>query len=268
MKKIFLFLILITLVGCINNPYRENYQSWNIYEEKPFVEEKDIKIVKLDNLLEEKENVNDFIEKFYKEGYGGLGFSTFREENLDEYDIKKFAKEIGADLVIYSQTYLGERSYQDVISMPVFSSTSSNGSFYNYNLGSTYYSGNSYTTSTQYIPITRKMYLYQYESAFFKKLTEEEIGYGVITFDIEDVKERFKINGNISEGIVVVAVVRGSQAYKDGFLRGDIIRKIGKKKIINMSSLENIELFSSERDIIYEILRNGKIKKIKVSKIK
>lgn len=261
MKKFFMSLIFLLLVGCINNPYKTHYKSFYNYEEKPLTSENDIEIKEFNPPLP-----LTMVDKYIENGYYPLGYSEFVEENLNKNKIKKFAKEIGANLAIYSQRYLGERSYQTIMTMPVYSTTNSSGSFYNYDLGSTYYSGTSTTQTMQYIPITETMYLYKYESIFFKKLTEEEIGYGVEVCDINDIRDELGISKNISEGIVIRYVVKGSQAYKDGFLRGDIIKKIGKKKIINLSSLEEVEPFFKKKGVVYEILRNGKLKKIEIKK--
>ena len=265
MKKILFLLMICIMTGCINNPYRENYESWEIYQEIPLENKEQIKVKKVENVLEGKK-VEEFLDSAYREGYGGLGFSVFKEENISENKIKNFAKEIGADLAIYSQRYLGEHSYQTVEGIPVYTNVYTNGIAYNPNVGNVYYSGSHTVSSTQYVPVTKTIYLYQYESVFLKKLSVKEIGYGMNIEDIEDVRKNFKIDRNISEGVVVTSVVRGSQAYKDGFLRGDIIRKVGKRKVINYFTLEDIGFFSKGENLTCEVLRNRKIKKLIVNR--
>ncbi len=261
MKKILICFIFLLLVGCTNNPYKKYYKSYNFYKEEPLKDKKDIRIEKTSIPLTETD-IEKFLFEKERNGYVALGFSAFREESVSENKIKRFAAEIGANLVVYSKTYLGKHSYETVISMPVYSTTTSSGSIYNYDYGNSYYTGTSTTTSTQYIPITETMYIYGYESIFFKKLTEEEIGYGMLICDIEDIRDNFKIPKDITEGIVVFNVFKGSQAYKDGFLARDIIVKIDEKKILNQYSLEELDFLSQKEKRIVEVLRNGKIKKI------
>lgn len=265
MKRILFLLIICIITGCTGNPYKKNYESWKIYQEKPLEKTGEIDIKRVETVLKGL-SVEEFLDEAFKDGYGGLGYSVFRSEDISEKKIENFAKEIGANLVVYSKKYLGEHSYQTVEGIPVYTNVYTHGIAYNPNVGNVYYSGSQLVSSTQYVPVIKTIYLYQYESVFLKKLSDEEIGYGMNIEDIEDVRKNFKIDKNISEGVVITSVVRGSQAYKDGFLRGDIIRKIGKRKVINYFTLEEIGFFSKGEDLVCEVLRNGSLKRLKVKR--
>lgn len=94
---------------------------------------------------------------------------------------------------------------------------------------------------------------YDYYASFWVKVKPGRLG---IFLDNLTDELRKKIESN--KGIYVVAVVKGSPAFNNDILTGDIIRKINDIEVIDTMHVNNILREYKEKEIKLEIFRDGK----------
>lgn len=198
--------------------------------------------------------VATIINDLYEDGYSVIGTSFFTGgpgEGPD--DALKQAKELGACLVLYGKDFSHTVSGTRREDTPTVETHQHSGSVYD---GTKYipYSGTTttYGTKTKYIPYSYDWY--NYVAMYAVKQKETSLG---IRFT--DLPESVKKEHNTSYGGLVLAVRKGSSAYRSGILKGDVVLAINGKPMSSETLVEQEKHLLLSLDII----RNGQaLKKI------
>ena len=235
MKKLFLILLMSTLIGCTSvNPYTETYISTpnvniSINDTKPETNS-NIKIIN-------STNIKDDLINIYEDGYEMVGYSSFNTTDLSEKYVKDQALNVGATLVIYSKTFASQDSELE----PMFL----NGFCY----GGYYSSVNCTGFDWQYVVRSK----YDYLATFWVKTNLTELGILVQDISVENRKEL-----GINNGVEVNAIRKDSVARNEIAL-SDVIIKINGNDIKNKIDYRKIMTENKGKKINLEILRKNKI---------
>ncbi|MFZ0033371.1 MAG: PDZ domain-containing protein [Sedimentisphaerales bacterium] len=186
-------------------------------------------------------------------GYCLIGQSCFNAGEISRDAAVEQAKKVHADTVIVYSQYTNTISGSMPSTMPNTQTSYHSGSIYGSGGGFANYSGSSttYGTQTTYMPYSIRRY--DYYASFWVKVKPGRLG---IFLDNLTDELRKKIESN--KGIYVVAVVKGSPAFNNDILTGDIIRKINDIEVIDTMHVNNILREYKEKEIKLEIFRDGK----------
>lgn len=252
MKKILIAGFLILLSGCAG-PFGQFY-----YDQTGGVDITQVPSVLVSNdpptLIRGSHPEKDG-QKMLEDGYLIVGYSSFNAGNVNENDAITQAKKVHAAVVLLYSRYTNTVSGAMPLTLPdtQTSNTSMFGSVQGYG-GSATYSGSAYTTTygtrTTYIPysVTR----YDYFATYWIK-TKRPV-FGVHSRDLND-ELRQQIGSN--KGALVIAVVKGSPAFRADILKGDILRRIGTVDIYDVSSVQEALPQHAGEEVTVEILRNS-----------
>lgn len=217
-------------------------------------------------------NPDDF-KRLIRSGYSLIGESHFEVSGaIGEGMILAQGKSVGADIVLYGNSYLGSykgsqplMQYNPGTTSTTYSSGTVNVNAFGsggYAYGNGVYSGNSTTTtpgtfSTQMIPVTISRY--QHDAVFLRKSRPPILGTSVRSIT-QEMRQKLEKN----TGVLVVAVDDDSPAFRANFLEGDIILKFAGQEITSTSDyLQQLQLNKGQK-VEIEIWRNGKTKTITV----
>lgn len=247
MTRIFLLAaLLINVSGCVNG-FKKYYT--------PVVEVPVTEIdPKLDPLIDSGRDPQADVLSMLEDGYRLLGYSQFTAsaDEVYSYHLKSHAKAVGAERVLYYQRHLGTSSSAMPLTLPT--STTTTGSYYG-SVGGTnfnaYGSQTTYGTKTTYIPITTVTNSY---GAFFFKKSPGTL-FGAIVDDLS-ADDRAALERNA--GVKVVAVVKGSPAFKANIFRGDVITAVNKKEIMGADDYYSHLPEISGKSAKVTVLRKGK----------
>lgn len=211
-------------------------------------------------------------KELYRNGYVLIGESGFQGPPQSRDALMSQAKRVGADVVLYSSTYLG--SQQTVVPMvhynPGQTYTTTESGMVNANAwgtgGYAYGTGNYYGTATttspgtfdtQMVPVTVQRYAY--DAGFFRK-TKTPI-FGVVPKPLPpDIREKLQRN----TGVIVFIVRNDSPAFVANILEGDVILKINAEDVISMDDFVQKLLNFAGQKVDVEIWRDGETKTISV----
>lgn len=179
----------------------------------------------------------DDVLDLMEEGYVSIGHSSFIAPYTPLSLAVDTAEEKGAALVLVDIRYKNTEQYTSVMYLPSTSTTYTHGhvranawrSGGGYaHVNGTYY-GSSTTHTLNAVPVQRSRDIYSHDAMFFKKIDTTKL-YGVNWF----VPKRFPTEAaDAPIQVRVLAVLRGSQAEKDGIKRGQIVKTINGVTINN-----------------------------------
>lgn len=214
MRKIVNFLIFALCCGCLTNYYEKNYvdtQGGKVIKSIQGAAPVEIRTAKTED------DVLDLIE----DGYVSIGHSSFIAPYTPLSLAVDTAEEKGAALVLIDIRYKSTEQYTSVMYLPSTSTTYTSGNVSANGISGTY-SGSSTTYTLNTVPVQRSRDIYSHDAMFFKKVDTSKL-YGVSWF----VPKRLPTEAvDAPIQVRVLAVLKGSQAEKDGIKRGQIVKAI------------------------------------------
>ena len=218
-----LILITITMIfvsSCTTvNPYSKFYKQ--IYQETlPPSSEVELITVAPDE-------VSKKIGELISQRYLPIGESSFNGAGSDTGLALKYAKEIGAEVVIITQEFTGTKTISSA----------------------------SYVPNVGVIPSVSTVKRFDQNAIYFvKNLTRLRFG---VYFEVLTSKE--KSRNDIKHGLKVTSVVKGYPASKFGILSGDILLKMDGRKLVKPKDFN-----SPDNEAIFKVLRKKKELNIRV----
>lgn len=249
-KGIFLIIISMVFCGCAN-PYSKFYTDYTMGAD--ILENPDVIIPTDQPKLIQGSNIENDSKQMLENGYFLLGVSNFNAGNVNQNSAIEHAVKVHADTVIAYSQYTGTVTGSMPLTLPDTQTTYHSGSIYGSGGGSAYYTGSSttYGTTTTYMPYS--VHRYDYFATFWVKA--KPLSLGVHCGDLTDELRR-KIESN--KGVYITTVVKGSPAFDNDLLTGDIICKINNIEVSNATHFINLIAENKEQRIELEIFRNGK----------
>lgn len=236
----FFSLITLFLVGC-SNAYKENFvpiSSLSWYQPiTPMQGQDSPKLIKIND----KVDLAVWLEK----GYFLLGYSHFYDYSEDDSSAKNFAQELNADLLILSRQYVGEVQKLETVFTDDFCGFSHVRSHRGH-----YVVVPHYHTHAQTIPRTYN--LFNTYAFYLCKGSADCIG-----LFLREMTSSEKQKTETNRGVVVVATVNSSPAYRAELLPNDIILRCNDKQF--SSKNEFITQLSHPGTYHLQIWRNNKI---------
>jgi len=250
-KKVSLFALLLSLTGCVN-PYEKFYVAQNPGLGTSYSNEN----IGIPPKLIHGSNPDADFQEMLEEGYDVIGYSSFNAASVSADDALEQATAVHADVVIYYSRYTHTVSGSVPLTVP--NTQTSNTNIYGNSYGSGGYrsfSGSAntttYGTQTTYMPYNVNRFDY-YASYWIK--TKPGI-LGVRIRDMTD-EQRKEVGGN--KGVAIIAVVKGSVAYRSDFLKGDILEKIGDTDLYEVKDLLEIVHKYQGQSVNIQLIRDGK----------
>lgn len=214
MHKGFYFLYLTALAtcsGCLTNYYDKYYVS--------IAENTSYKFLRGDANVELRvATTEDDVLDLMEQGYVSIGYSSFTAPYTALSMVVDTARKHSASLALTDIRYKETQKYTSVIFLP---STSTSYAYGNVSNGRTF-SATTTTTTMSAVPVQRERQIYSHDVMFFKKVDPAN-DYGVRLF----VPKRLPTEKPDEPICVrVLAVLRGSQAERDGIRRGQVVVKV------------------------------------------
>jgi C-terminal processing protease CtpA/Prc len=243
--KIFFYPLMplcLLLVGCATNGYSSFYregQSFSAANIEPF--SGNTKIIETTDPQKDAQNL-------VQRGYHLLGESSFMSRHSEnEYLIKQQAKKVGADIVLYSEYYLGAEQ----ISLPTL----------DYDSGQTFttYTPNGLITTTSSGRYRNGMQTYTvrnfaHNASFWRK--GKAPVFGAYVGDLPEETRKFLQRNT---GIVIQTVIDNSPAYYSNIIVGDIITSVNDIPILNAENfIKNVVPKIQNSQCTFHIIRDGK----------
>jgi len=202
-------------------------------------------------------NQEDDYQNMIENGYMMIGYSSFNASNVDQRGAISQAKSVHAyALVLYSKyTHTVSGAIPLTIPNTTTSSTTFSGNVYGLG-GDANYTGTAnttkYGTKTTYIPysVNRSDYI----ATYWVKIKPAVFG---VRFKTPTNKERANFKTN--KGMIVMAVINGSPAFRADIFKGDLLQKIGDINIYEGNDFhKGLKKYSANKTNI-TILRNGEL---------
>jgi len=217
------------------------------------------------NLVKGLHAEND-ARRMLENGYGCIGISSFNAANVNTALAIAQARNVHADTVIVYSAYTGTVSGSMPINYPDTQTTTGfhSGSIYGPGTGYGSYSGSSYYTTygtkTMYVPYN--IHRFDYLATYWLKL--KQLTLGVHLAPLTD--EIRKVLGS-NKGAYVNVVVKGSPAFYNDVLAGDVIRKVNNEEVLDVLHLQSLLNANKGKEIRLELFRNGEtiVKKVKLN---
>lgn len=253
--RLFLLVASVFIMGGCASPYAKFYKD-NIGG---------IDVTKNPNVIQSKEppqliNGSGLLEDEYRMvegGYLGIGYSSFNASNVSDAQAIQQAKKVHAHTVIIYKTYTNTRSGSVPFTSPDYTTTTNSysGNVYGYG-GSASYSGRGTSTTrgtkTTYIPYSVNRF--DYMATYWVKTDINKYSLGVRVGDLtEEQKQSFGSN----KGVSVQVVIKGTPAYHEDIMRGDVLKRINEEEIYDVKDFsKKIELHKGQK-VKLTIIRNG-----------
>lgn len=253
MKNAFILLPFLSFLWGCANPYSQFYRDFtggkNVLENPDVViPTGEPKIIQGSNI----ENREKDDKQMMEDGYCLLGASCFNARDIDQKAALEQAKKIHADTVIAYQQYTDTFSGSMPVTLPDTQTSQHSGMISGYG-GSAHYFGSSTTYGSKTIYMPYHIHQYDYYASFWVKY--KPLGLGIYYDDLTDELRR-EIGSN--KGIRIMLVVKGSPAFDNDLLVGDVIRKFNDIEVIDIVHYQNIIKETKGQQIKLEILRGGK----------
>lgn len=187
----------------------------------------------------------------YSRGYGLVGHTSFEWKLAKEKSFLKHAKKVGARYVVLVSEYFKTNSGAIPLTMPNSTTSHSSGTvttgggWGSYN-GTTTTSG----TSTTYIPYSQDRY--NQTAGFFAPI--KRAGFGFMPADLS--REQASELGS-NKGAIILAVRRGSPAFKADLLAGDVVKTFNGTEITTAEDLLAAIPASFGTTFKIELIRKG-----------
>ncbi len=217
-------------------------------------------------------------QRMLEDGYNLVGYSSFNGANVSERGALNQAKKVHATVVILYSKYTNTLSGSMPLTLPDTQTSTTydsgnvygSGNIYGYG-GSAYYSGRAnysgtsttttYGSKTTYIPYNINRY--DYLATYWIKIKPPSFGVHVVDLSPEI---RKKIESN--KGVMVIAVIKDSPAFRVDILKGDILKRIEETEIYDVRSfIDSVKQYAGKKVHVL-LLRDGKEinKEIKLNK--
>lgn len=206
-------------------------------------------------------NPEDDYLTMIENGYEALGYSSFNGgTNVNWEDAIEQGKKLGASVVIlYNPKHSGTRSGVYTQSIPTTTTSYSTGTATAYGPGGTvnaYGSGITTTYGTQQVAVPYTVNRYDYMATYWAKVIKPPI-LGVRWRDLTG-EERTALGSN--KGARIVAVVKGSPAFKADILRNDILKKINGMEVVDIAEAGRLTHMFRGLTVSIELIRNGQVR--------
>ena len=254
-------IVAMVLVGCgTPNWYSKFYQDYRPSTEEimPLGEGVEPRIIVIDF---DQNSIKEGREALLRKGYVQIGHSAFWAANATEEQLKKHAKEIGAEVVLHSSKYLRTRS--GVATITQYNPGQTYNSSFSGNFGGNNFYGNSTTTSqgsysNQYVPYS--VDTYEFAAGYFKR-NKNPFTFGVFLRELNSA-EKSELQSN--KGVVIDIVVDGTPAYRADLLKDDVIVSIDGNQISDFNSFGEAVKGFGGRKMPVTVIRMGQRKTIQV----
>jgi hypothetical protein len=233
--------ILLASSGC-TNPYSKYYQDFT--GGKDILDDSRYIISTGEPKLKQGSDPNIDTKNMREDGYLLIGLSCFNAGSVSQDAAIEQAKKVHAEIVIVYNKYTHTLSGYTPVMSPTYHSgtiSGSGGGFANY-------SGSSYTTN--YVPYNVARYVYF--ATYWVKGKPPRLG--IFFNDLTD-ELRHKIGSN--KGVYIIVVVKGSPAFNNDLLTGDVIRRVNGVEVIDSKQLQNWLSENNHSELELEIFRNG-----------
>jgi hypothetical protein len=252
------------IAGCVN-PYSQYYQDQtkgeDILQSGKVVIPPDIP-----NHIRGTNPATD-AESMAENGYSMIGQSLFNCKEIDERQAIKHGKKVHADTVITYSQYTHTLSGMAPMTVPNTQYSTTNISGNVYGRGYSSFSGTAntttYGTQTTYVPYHVRRY--DYLATYWIKLKPESFGLGIYFDDLPDeIKQKIESN----RGVIILAVVKNTNAYRADIIKGDVILRANNKIINDKNAFQDLIKDMQGQTVNFEIFRNNNIiyKEIKIGK--
>lgn len=255
MKKIIILTIAMLQCACANN-FEKFYTSTNALDTTNTNEVGNIDTkLYISNFSDIRSDTN----KLLTDNYIMLGSSSFYSPAVSNDDALNFGKKINADIVMLYLKHKDTVTSTAPITTPTFSTV--NTTYYSSYGGYGYANSTINGSKTTYYTSTTDRYDY---FASYWKQNPKKLRLG-IHFELltEDIKHQIQTN----KGIIVTVVVKGTPAFANDILVGDVITKVNGQDVYDGESYTNImDKIPENSSVEYTIIRDGKIikKKFKI----
>jgi len=240
-RVIYLLPFLLVFSGC-TNPYSQFYKD--LSGGKNVLTDSRLIIPTGEPKLRQGSNPDIDTKNMCEDGYSLIGCSYFNDNDISQNAAVEQAKIVHADIVIVYKKYTHTLSG----SMPITTPTYNSGTIYGSGGGMASYSGTSYTTN--YVPYN--VVRYDYYASYWVKL--KIIRLGIYSKDLTD--ELRKTVGS-NKGVYIIGIVKGTPAFNNDLLVGDIIRRVNGIEVIDNIQFHNWLDETHPSEIEFEIFRNG-----------
>lgn len=269
MRTLLIFSLLLILNAC-SNGYRENYiPNPNIvYGNSSFLPSSDDPGLVRGTTMEQDD------ERMGRDGYALIGSATFSaSENawsaIDDNAVEQ-AEDVDADaVVVYRKFKSGTSGMPDGNqandeNLLIYGTGEHQGSYASvgdssWSVGSSSSDGTSWSIGTSSPSVYQSSDVYDFTATFWRRLKPGGLG---ANFRNLSIAEQHKSGSN--EGVVITAVRHGSAAFKEDILVGDILRKVGNKKVVDAASAAAALRPYHGRSVRIVLWRNGKMVKKKI----
>ena len=168
-------------------------------------------------------------------GFLPIGTATFTGAHCPWSCAIDVAEEVRADLILMDETFEREGPRPSVIFLPSYSHSYSSGTVYNtrntaYNTSS--YCASSSTTTLSAVPIEVHVNFFKQSALFMRKGNFSRF-YGAILYQPPHLPDEA---ANAEIPVTILAILRGSQAEKDGLRRGARVARINGSPITTRQS--------------------------------
>jgi PDZ domain len=240
--------MLVLLAAC-TNPYGKFYtdlSSGADVKSAPFVETHSGNPEIL-----EGSNSDEEIDQLIANGWLAIGYSSFSAGSVDPSMALAHAQQIGAHLVVVSNSYQGTVSGSMPLTLPSTTTTNHTGTVAGYG-GSAMYGGTSttYGTTTSYIPYSVDRY--EYLATYWIK--RKSGGWGIYCNDLTPEQ---RASAGTNKGIFVANVANNGSAYEADILPGDIIIAIDDRELRGCGDFESVAASVVGREAVVVLIRNG-----------
>ncbi len=246
-------LLLALLCGCASNPYSRFYHD---YTGGKRVADASGSVTVNNPELRHGGNPRADADEMRRNGYDCIGVSSFNGAGLSESGAVTQAKRVRAEIVFVYREYTETLSGSTPLVLPDTKTSVSYGHASAYGAGGSASSFGSsttttYGTQTMYMPYNIRRF--DYLATFWVKAKTP--AFGAVLADLTS-EQRRQIQSN--KGVVVLIVMRGSPAFSNDVLEGDIIKRVNDFDVVD--KMQCVEVFNKFRGktVSLLLLRNGK----------
>lgn len=220
-----LLLIVSSTCGCMTDYYSDHYGDQESALLRTYAPFKEVDQPKLRGVTKEDELI-----ECMEYGYIPIGTSSFLAPHCSWTFAIALAQEKGADIVLIDEKFKETKKYTSVLFLPSTQTSYTRGtaSAYGRN-GSAFgtYSGTTTTTSINAVPVEQSVDLYHQTAMFMRKANFADF-FGTFLYIPKRVPGE---EDNENFRVTILAVVKGSNAEKQGLKRGQVVATINGKSI-------------------------------------
>lgn len=253
-RRIIIATCVILATGCMTNPYAQFYQPAQEGVLKILAQRR-VQPPPASPELLRGSNPKDDILALESDGWVVIGASSFNGPRLSAGQAVEQAKTVGADrVVIYGRLSSTERTVMP-LTLPTTQTSVTNGTAtaYGPNGTATAYGSattTTYGTSTTYLPLTIRRY-----AGLAIYLVKMKFAFGANYRNLNPLESQRV--GSVN-GVVLLAVVRGSPAAAAGFLPGDAIVKADGQPVVDSMQLGSFLEQRQGRTVAFTVIRGDR----------